>query len=248
MTIAGDIGCYTLGAGHPWNALDTCTCMGGSMGMALGMDLGRGASEDGKAVVAVIGDSTFLHMGMPGLLNIVYEQANVTVMLLDNGATGMTGGQDHPGTGRDIKKAETPRVNFAQIAEAFGVRKERIRVVDPSEMPTMYAIMKEEIAANEPSVIITNRPCTLIDCFHKRPPFMVNEDACTGCANCLNVGCPAISVTRTVSETTAKGNERLRKYVTIDSAACTGCNLCPSTCGPKAIVPAQVTAGPGTGA
>ena len=248
VTIAGDIGCYTLGAGHPWNALDTCTCMGGSMGMALGMDLGRGASEDGKAVVAVIGDSTFLHMGMPGLLNIVYEQANVTVMLLDNGATGMTGGQDHPGTGRDIKKAETPRVNFAQIAEAFGVRKERIRVVDPSKMPTMYAIMKEEIAANEPSVIITNRPCTLIDCFHKRPPFMVNEDACTGCANCLNVGCPAISVTRTVSETTAKGNERLRKYVTIDSAACTGCNLCPSTCGPKAIVPAQVTAGPGTGA
>ena len=175
MTIAGDIGCYTLGAGHPWNALDTCTCMGGSMGMALGMDLGRGASEDGKAVVAVIGDSTFLHMGMPGLLNIVYEQANVTVMLLDNGATGMTGGQDHPGTGRDIKKGETPRVNFAQVAEAFGVRKERIRVVDPSEMPTMYAIMKEEIAADEPSVIITNRPCTLIDCFHKRPPFMVNE-------------------------------------------------------------------------
>lgn len=248
-TIAGDIGCYTLGAGHPWNALDTCTCMGGSMGMALGMDLGRGAVDKDKAVIGVIGDSTFLHMGMPGLLNIVYEQANVTIMLLDNGATGMTGGQDHPGTGRDIRKQETPRVDFAKVAEAFGVRKERIRMCDPSEMPTFFKVIKEEIAANEPSVIITNRPCTLIDCFHKSPPFKVVDEDCTGCGNCLNVGCPAISVSRSVVETTKKGNERLRKYVTIDTAACTGCNLCPNTCGPKAIVPAAGAAtGCGAGA
>ncbi len=249
VNIAGDIGCYTLGAGHPWNALDTCTCMGGSMGMALGMDMGRSEADKDKGIVAVIGDSTFLHMGMQGLLNIVYEQGNVTVLLMDNGATGMTGGQDHPGTGADIRGNATPRVDFVKLVAAFGVKPERIHLVDPGNMPNLYKTLKQEIEVPEPSVIITNRPCTLIDCFCKDKPFRVVEEDCTGCSNCLNVGCPAIQVVRTGTETTPKGKEVLRKWVRIDTAACTGCGLCPSTCGPGAIVLAeQVTAGPGAGA
>lgn len=249
VNIAGDIGCYTLGAGHPWNALDTCTCMGGSMGMALGLDLGRGETDKDKGIVAVIGDSTFLHMGMPGLLNIVYEGGNVTVLILDNRATGMTGGQEHPGTGRNLKGDAAPRVDFGKLAEAFGVKPERIRRVDPGEMPTLFKTLKEEIATPEPSVIITNRPCTLIDCFCKDVPFRVVEEDCTGCANCLNVGCPAIQVVRTGVEKSGKGKDVTRKWVKIDTAACTGCGLCPSTCGPGAIVKAErVVAGPGAGA
>jgi indolepyruvate ferredoxin oxidoreductase, alpha subunit len=248
VNIAGDIGCYTLGAGHPWNALDTCTCMGGSMGMALGMDLGRADADKDKGIVAVIGDSTFLHMGMQGLLNIVYEQGNVTVLLMDNGATGMTGGQDHPGTGADIRGDTAPRVDFAKLVAALGVKDERIRVVDPGNMPDLFKTLKAEIATPEPSVIITNRPCTLIDCFCKDKPFAVDEDACTGCTNCLNVGCPAILVTRTGIEKSPKGKDIERKWVRIDTAACTGCGLCPDTCGPGAIQLAEkVVAGPGAG-
>jgi indolepyruvate ferredoxin oxidoreductase alpha subunit len=239
VMIAGDIGCYTLGAGHPWSALDTTTCMGASMGMALGMDLGRAEADKGKAVIGVIGDSTFLHMGMQGLLDIVYNRGNVTVMILDNRTTGMTGGQHHAGTGRDIKGAPAPRVDFPRLVEALGVRGERIRVVDPYEMPTLFKTIKEEIAQPEPSVIITNQPCVLIEEFKRKKPLRVAEDACTGCGNCLNVGCPAIIVTRRETEVKAGGKEVERAWVRIETLACTGCGLCPTTCGPKAIVPAE---------
>ncbi|MBS1137704.1 MAG: indolepyruvate ferredoxin oxidreductase, alpha/beta subunit, partial [Proteobacteria bacterium] len=131
ITIAGDIGCYTLGAGHPWNALDTTISMGASMGVALGLDKGRGESDKGKRIVAVIGDSTFLHMGMQGLLDITYNRGNVTILILDNRAVGMTGGQNNPANGRDIYGNEAPRVDFAKLAEALGVKRERIRVLDP---------------------------------------------------------------------------------------------------------------------
>ncbi|PKO55273.1 MAG: indolepyruvate ferredoxin oxidoreductase, partial [Betaproteobacteria bacterium HGW-Betaproteobacteria-21] len=129
ISISGDIGCYTLGAGQPWNALDTCISMGASMGVALGMDKGRGPADEKKSVLAVIGDSTFLHMGMQGLLDITWNRGNVTVLLLDNRAVGMTGGQDNPGTGRDIHGEAAPRIDFAKLCEALGVKAERIRVV-----------------------------------------------------------------------------------------------------------------------
>ncbi|MCW8836350.1 MAG: thiamine pyrophosphate-dependent enzyme [Rhodospirillales bacterium] len=235
--ISGDIGCYTLGAGHPWNALDTTTCMGASITMAQGMALAKGEADEKKSVVAVIGDSTFLHMGVNGLLDLTYNKGNVTLMLLDNSATGMTGGQDHAGSGRDIHGDEAPRVDFAKLCEAVGIKKERIRVVNAYELPTLYKTIKEETAIDEPSVILTGQPCVLIDSFHKSPPLKVIDEACTGCANCLNVGCPAIHVTRRETEVRKNGKEVEKAWVTIETAACTGCDFCPQTCGPNAIVP-----------
>ncbi|MCW9034699.1 MAG: thiamine pyrophosphate-dependent enzyme [Rhodospirillales bacterium] len=243
---SGDIGCYTLGAGHPWNALDTCVCMGSAIGLGLGMDLARKASgEDGpdkdKAIFAIIGDSTFLHMGIQGLLDLVYNNGNVTVMLLDNSTTGMTGGQDNHSSGRDLRGNEAPKVNFTELVKALGMNPERIREVDPYEMPTLYRVIKEEIAVPEPSVIITNRPCVLIDTFESHRPLKVIDDECTGCGNCLNVGCPAIIVTKRSMETTEKGKEVEKAWVKIETQACTGCDLCPKTCGPNAIVPATLS-------
>lgn len=236
LIISGDIGCYTLGAGHPWNALDTCISMGASMGMALGMDKGRGEADKNKKIVAVIGDSTFMHMGMQGLLDITYNRGNVTILLLDNRAVGMTGGQDNPATGRDIHGIEAPRVDFPRICEALGVKKERIRVVDPYQLPVLFKALREETKIEEPSVIITDRPCVLIDDYKKTPPYAVTEDKCTGCGNCLNVGCPAIHVTRRGKEVKASGKEVDLAFVRIETSVCTGCGLCVQPCAPEAIV------------
>ncbi len=236
-SISGDIGCYTLGAGHPWNALDTTISMGASMGVALGLDKGRAESEKDQKIIAVIGDSTFLHMGMQGLLDITYNKGNVTVLLLDNRAVGMTGGQDNPGSGRDIHGEEAPRVDFPKLIEALGVKPERIHQLNPYELPTLFKALREEVKINDTSVIITNQPCVLVDFYAAKPPLTVIEDKCTGCSNCLDVGCPAISVTRRETVVKPNGSEKELTFVSIDSAACTGCDLCPKTCGPDAIVP-----------
>ncbi len=237
VTIAGDIGCYTLGAGQPWNALDTTISMGASLSVALGLDKGRTEHDAKKHMVAVIGDSTFLHMGMQGLLDITYNGGDVTVLLLDNRTTGMTGGQDHPGTGRDIRGSEAPRVDFARLVEALGVKRERIHLVDPYELPTLFKLLREETKIPEPSVIITNRPCVLIDQFKPVPGLRVIEDKCTGCGGCLDVGCPAIVVTRRGQETKASGKVVDLSFVRIETTACTGCDMCRTTCAPEAIVP-----------
>ncbi len=242
LHISGDIGCYTLGAGHPWEALDTTISMGASMGIALGMDKGRGDDDENKKIVAVIGDSTFMHMGMQGLLDIVYAQGNVTVLLLDNRAVGMTGGQENPGTGHDLYGRPAPRVDFAQMCEAMGVRKERIHVLDPYELPTLYNTIRAETKAEEPSVIITNQPCVLTDYYDKRTAFEVIDEKCTGCANCLDVGCPAIKVTRRENVVKPNGKEVELAFVNIESAACTGSDLSTKTCKPHAIVPVGQTA------
>ncbi|RDE50142.1 MAG: 4Fe-4S dicluster domain-containing protein [Candidatus Accumulibacter meliphilus] len=244
VTISGDIGCYTLGFGQPWNALDACISMGASMGMALGLDKGRSEGEEKQKIVAVIGDSTFLHMGMQGLLDIVYNRGNVTVLLLDNRAVGMTGGQDNPGNGRDIHGKEAPRVDFATLVKALGVREERVHVVDAYELPVLLRTLRDETRIPEPSVIITSQPCVLIKDYHALKPYTVIDDKCTGCGNCVDVGCPAIHVTRRERVTKASGREVDLAFVRIESAACTGCGLCLKPCAPDAIVHVDTLAMP----
>ncbi len=236
-TISGDIGCYTLGAGHPWNALDTTVCMGASMGIAHDLDKGRVENDKDKKVIAVIGDSTFMHMGMQGLLDITYNNGNVTILLLDNRAVGMTGGQDNPASGRDIHGQEAPRVDFRKLCEALGVKPERIHEVNPYELPTLFTALRDEVKIPEPSVIITNQPCVLIDFYGAQPAFTVDEDKCTGCGNCLDIGCPAILVTKRETVVKPNGKEKELAFVKIESGACTGCDLCPKTCAPDAILP-----------
>jgi indolepyruvate ferredoxin oxidoreductase, alpha subunit len=236
ITISGDIGCYTLGAGHPWNALDTTISMGASMGIAMGLDKGRGEADKDKRILAVIGDSTFMHMGMQGLLDIVYNKGNVTVLLLDNRAVGMTGGQNNPGNGRDIHGGEAPRVDFAKLVESLGVKPERIHVVDPYLLPVLFKTIREEIKVPEVSVIITNQPCVLVDDYKKQSPFKVIDDKCTGCGNCVEVGCPAIHVMRREKAIKPSGKEVELQFVQIETAACTGCGLCVQPCAPDAIV------------
>jgi indolepyruvate ferredoxin oxidoreductase alpha subunit len=241
LTISGDIGCYTLGAGHPWNALDTTISMGASMGIALGLDKGRADADKDKRILAVIGDSTFLHMGMQGLLDIVYNGGNVTVLLLDNRAVGMTGGQSNPGTGRDIHGQEAPRVDFAKLVESLGVKKERIHVLDPYILPTLFKTIRDEIKIPEVSVIITDQPCVLVDDYKKQKPFAVLDDKCTGCGNCVDVGCPAIHVTRREKAVKPSGKEVELQFVRIETSVCTGCGLCVQPCAPDAIVHADPT-------
>lgn len=236
VLVSGDIGCYTLGAGAPWNALDTTVAMGASMGIALGLDKARSAADRSKAIVAVIGDSTFLHMGMQGLLDIVYHRGNVTVIILDNRTTAMTGGQHNPGSGRGLHAEDAPRVDFPRLVAALGVRPERIRVVDPYQLPVLARTLREETDIPEPSVVIAQRPCVLSDFYAATPPYRVVDQDCTGCGNCFNVGCPAIQVGRAQQKTLATGSTTELKFAVIDRIACTGCGLCAAACGPNAIV------------
>ncbi|MBN2752448.1 MAG: indolepyruvate ferredoxin oxidoreductase [Rhodospirillaceae bacterium] len=242
VLIAGDIGCYTLGAGHPWGALDSCISMGASMGVALGMDKAREPEDRDKAIVAVIGDSTFLHMGMQGLLDITYTQGNVTVLLMDNSTTGMTGGQNHPANGQDLHGNPAPKVDFAKLVTALGVAEDRIHVVDPYQLPVFDRTLRQEIATPGPSVIITNRPCTLIDAFTRHQPYHTDEDACTGCGKCIDIGCPAISVARRETATRKNGREVELTFAHIDTAICTGCGMCVNVCASEAIVRDEIPA------
>ncbi len=234
--ICGDIGCYTLGCGEPWNAMDSIISMGASLGVAHGMAKAFAGDAAAKPVLAVIGDSTFLHTGMPALANIAYQGGNVTVLLLDNRATAMTGGQDNPGTGQRLDGAVVPRLDFAKLVEALGVRPERVRVVDPYELPTFFKVLREEMKTPEPSVIITNRPCVLSHDFERRRPLEVRDDQCNGCARCLDVGCPAITVSRRESQQRAGGKVVDLAWVRIDRALCTGCDVCAKACARGAIV------------
>ena len=233
--ICGDIGCYTLGCGEPWNAMDSIISMGASLGVAHGMVKAFAGDPAAKPVLAVIGDSTFLHTGMPALANIAYQGGNLTVLLLDNRATAMTGGQDNPGTGQRLDGTAAPRLDFAKLVEALGVRPERVRVVDPYELPTFFKVLREEMKAPEPSVIITDRPCVLSRDFERRRPLQVNDEQCNGCARCLDVGCPAITVTRRESQTRASGKVVDLAWVRIERAMCTGCDLCAKACARGAI-------------
>ncbi len=212
LHVSGDIGCYTLAAFAPLSAMDTSICMGASIGMAFGFEKARG-KEFSKKTVAVIGDSTFVHSGITGLIDVVYNQGNITVIILDNSTTAMTGHQDHPGTGCTIRGKKSQAVDFAALAKAIGVK--RIQTVDAYDITELERIVTEETQAEEPSVIITKRPCILLkntSLIHE--PLSITD--CRGCKACLEIGCPAISFSR--------GRAEIKKEL------CAGCGLCARIC------------------
>ena len=208
-TVMGDIGCYTLAALAPTNAIDTCLCMGGSIGMEHGFEKATG---DSKNLVAVLGDSTFLHSGITGLLNMVYNEAKGTVIILDNRITGMTGHQQNPGSGKNAKGEMAPAVNFEELVKALGVK--NVTVIDPFEVKELEAVIKRETDRDELSVIITRRPCVMITKQEGTPNVIT--DNCKNCRQCMKVGCPAIEM------------KDGRPYIVTTS--CVGCGLCTRVC------------------
>lgn len=213
ITVSGDIGCYTLGACAPLDALDTTICMGASISGLHGFNKARGAEAEHKSV-AVIGDSTFMHSGITGLVNIAYNASNSTVIILDNSITGMTGHQQNPTTGKNLKGDPAAAVNLEELCRAVGIK--RVVVVDPYNLAECEAALKEELAADEPSVIISRRPCALLKYVKHNAPLKVNSDKCVGCKMCMKLGCPAISM-------------RDGKAV-IDHTQCVGCGICQELC------------------
>jgi len=221
--VCGDIGCYTLAALEPLRAMDSCLAMGSSIGMATGLAL---AGTAPGPVVAVIGDSTFLHAGLPALVDAVYKRAHVTVVILDNGTTAMTGGQPHPATGSGVRGAPAPRVDLAAVCRAMGV--EFVRAVDPYDLGATFVALEEAIRYPGVSVVITNRPCVEAPVKVRDEPFRVVLERCTACQLCMDLGCPAIVWT----DETYEG----RPKVAIRLDACTGCTLCAQVCPADAIV------------
>ncbi len=219
ITVHGDIGCYTLGAVPPLNALDTTLCMGASISGLHGFNAARGAETEGKSV-AVIGDSTFMHSGMTGLVNVAYNATNSTVIILDNSITGMTGHQQNPTTGYNIKGDPAAKVDLEALCRALGIN--RVRVVDPYDLKACETAVKEELAVAEPSVIISRRPCVLLKSVKALPALKVEADKCRSCKRCMGLGCPAISM----KDGKAK----------IDETLCVGCGVCEQLCAFDAIV------------
>ena len=218
LVVSGDIGCYTLGAVKPLEAVDSTICMGASVSAALGMAKARG-KEFNKKLVSVIGDSTFIHSGITGLIDMVYNKGANTVIILDNSITGMTGHQDNPTTGKTIRGEETKQVNLIKLGEAIGI--EHIVVADPFDVKNFEKVVKEEVERDDVSLIIAQRPCALLKKV-KYTGHCVVTDACKKCKQCMKLGCPAISVKNDA--------------IVIDQSQCNGCGLCTNVCPFKAIV------------
>ena len=222
--VAGDIGCYSLGALEPFNAMHCSTCMGAGISMAHGMAKVMGLGADRKnRPVAVIGDSTFFHSGITSLLDVAYNQSNVVTVILDNRTTAMTGGQECPSMGKTLSGQDGPIIDIPALVRSLGIR--RVREVDPYNVAEVQAALKEEIAADEPSVVIATSPCVL-EYRVKRPVYHVDPDVCTGCKVCLRAGCTALSLS-----TDQSGEPR----VEIDPAVCNGCSICSQLCKFEAI-------------
>lgn len=213
VTVSGDIGCYTLGASAPLSAMDTTICMGASVSALHGFNKARGEEAEKKSV-AVIGDSTFMHSGMTGLVNIAYNSTNSTVIILDNSITGMTGHQQNPTTGKNLKGDPACAVNLEALCKALGIN--RVRVVDPYCLAETEKAIKEELAVAEPSVIISRRPCALLKYVKHKPSLKVDSEKCKGCKMCMKLGCPAISI---------KDGKAV-----IDHTQCVGCGICQEMC------------------
>lgn len=213
LTVIGDIGCYTLGAVAPLNAVDSVICMGASVSGIHGFNKANGGKMDGNTV-AVIGDSTFMHSGMTGLVNIAYNDSKSTVIILDNSITGMTGHQQNPTTGFNLKGDPAAKVDLEALCHALGIP--RVRVVDPYDLAQCESVLKEELAADEASVIISRRPCALLKYVKHKPPLTVDTEKCKSCKMCMKVGCPAISM--------VDGKAK------IDNTLCTGCGVCAQLC------------------
>lgn len=212
-TVLGDIGCYTLGAAAPLNAMEMTLCMGASVSSIHGFNKALGAESE-KKTVAVIGDSTFMHSGMTGLANIAYNQSNSTVIILDNSITGMTGHQQNPTTGLGIKGDPAGKIDLESLCRSMGF--ERVAVVDPYQLDECERVISEELAADAPSVIISRRPCALLKYVKHNKPIKVNTENCKGCKACMRLGCPAISI---------KDGKAV-----IDNTLCVGCGVCRQLC------------------
>ena len=213
LTVLGDIGCYTLGSGAPLNAVDSVLCMGASIGMAHGYTkmLGEDAA---RKTVAVIGDSTFMHSGITGVVNLAYNKSITTVLVLDNSITGMTGHQQNPTTGLTLQNEPTYPIKIEDICRAAGIQ--RVRVTDPQDMAATEAAIKEEIDAGAPSVIIVRRPCALLKYVKAKPALSIDPEKCKGCKSCMKIGCPAIRF--------------VDNKAGIDPTLCVGCGLCAQMC------------------
>ena len=218
ITVLGDIGCYTLGSAAPLSAIDSVLCMGASVSGLHGFNKARGEASEGKTV-AVIGDSTFMHSGMTGLANIAYNGTNSTVIIVDNSITGMTGHQQNPTTGYNIKGDPATKIDLEALCRALGIN--RVRVVDPYNLKMAESVILEELEAKEPSVIISRRPCALLKYVKHEAPLSVDSDACRGCKMCMKIGCPAISMTYGKAK--------------IDATQCVGCSVCKQLCAFDAI-------------
>lgn len=213
VTVMGDIGCYTLGAAAPLSAIDVTACMGASITALHGYNRALN-EENAGAAVAIIGDSTFMHSGMTGLANIAYNQSNSTVIILDNSITGMTGHQQNPTTGYNIKGDPAGKIDLESLCRAMGIN--RVRVVDPYDLAACDRVLKEELAAPEASVIISRRPCVLLKYVKTKPPVKVDPNKCVGCRSCMGLGCPAISIKD--------------KKAVVDNTLCVGCGVCEQLC------------------
>lgn len=218
-TVLGDIGCYTLGAVPPLSTIELTLCMGASIGATHGFNKMLGSQSESKTV-AVIGDSTFMHSGMTGLANVAYNQSNSTVIILDNSITGMTGHQQNPSTGLNIKGDPAGKIDLEALCRAMGIN--RVRVVDPYNLAECDVAIKEELAAAEPSVIISRRPCALLKTVKHKPPLKVDAQKCIGCKSCMKIGCPAISM--------------VDGKAVVDSTQCVGCGVCSQLCPKKAFM------------
>lgn len=235
--VTGDIGCYTLGALPPLSAMDTCVCMGAGIGNAFGIEKALGKEALGK-VVAVIGDSTFMHSGITGLINVVYNNGFTTVVILDNRTTGMTGHQDHPSTGVTITGEKGTEVDIEALCKAIGVK--HVYTINPHDIKETMKILKQEMARPEPSVIIAKAPCVLLPEMKKRKDrklYSILPDKCTGCRICLSLGCPAIEwVALTPQEAKNLGyKEKQKGYSRINAVLCDGCGQCAPLCNFRAI-------------